>query len=290
MPKPHSISRRNLRPHTLATERNFQRVAVMRLLGIVLACAVLMLLEIRSGMAREWSSTLDGGGTVTVDPRTRRATVTRGGIQTPLWDGVHKLQDGSTIIIRSGVAVPTVPMLEAEQPQPEAPKLKVWIGAPIVGYSPCERLVRKVCGSNDECATAAGCEPARQLLTMENEERQANSSPNIMTFSSAQCQEAHQDTSLFSACGQTPSTSYPAPTQARSETAMSPCQHLVYKVCGKDDACAGQEACDAARQMVSLEEQDRIKSGLTNFQQNPTSSQCRQLLPGDGFFVPCRPK
>jgi hypothetical protein len=255
--------------------------------SVLFACALLLLFDTRAGNAREWSSTLEGGGTVTVDPRTRRATVTRDGVQSQLWDGVHELQDGSTITVRSGVVVPTAPMLATEQPSPEDTKLKAWIGAPIVGYSPCERLVRNVCGTSDECATAAGCEPARQLLEMEKQERQANSSPNIMTYSSAQCQEADKDKTLFGTCGQTAEIAGTAPEPEQLDTGMSPCQHLVHKVCGKDDACDGEEACDAARQMVPLEEQDRINSGLKSYQFNPTSNHCRQILLGDAYFKSC---
>jgi len=261
-----------------------------RLLIITIACAVLLLFETGTGHTGEWSSTLKGGGTVSVDPRTRRATVMRDGRQSPLWDGVHQLQDGTTITIRSGVTVPTTPMLESEQPKPEEQKLKEWIGAPIAGYSPCERLVRDVCGTKEECATASGCEPARQLLEMEKQERQANTTPNIMTFSSAQCQEAQQDKSLFVTCGQTPVPPDAPPEPSQSGAVMSPCQHLVFKVCGKDDACTGEEACDAAGQLVSLEEQDRINSGLKSYQHNLTSNQCRQMLLGDTLFLPCRKK
>jgi hypothetical protein len=62
---------------------------------------------------------------------------------------------------------------------------------------------------------------------------------------------------------------------------------LVYKVCGMDDACAGQEACDAARQMLELESSDQHKIGARGSGTNPTSEQCRQLLPGDSFFRAC---
>lgn len=244
-----------------------------------------------AAQAAEWSSRLKGGGEITVDPRTNRATIMKNGVQTQLWDGVHQLQDGSTITIRSGVAVPTTEILEARRPKPKTPETSRWIGAPIVGYSPCERLVRRVCGTDDECPAAPGCEPARQLLSMEQEERGSNTTPNIMTHSSGQCQEADKDRSFFVTCGQEPVESLP-PGMPGTETltpahAVTPCQHLVYKVCGIDDTCTGQEACDAARQMLELESTDQQHIGTRGFGSNPTSAQCRQLLPGDSFFRAC---
>lgn len=256
------------------------------LTGFVICAA--LLLDVRIATAREWSSTLEGGGTVTVDPHTRRATVIRDGVQTPLWDGIHRLQDGSTLTIRSGVAVPTEPMIQSPPPVTEDSRLKEWIGAPIVGYSPCERLVRDVCGKTDECATAPGCEPARQLLEMERQERKSATSPNIMTYSSAQCQQAHQDRTLFGLCGQASGNSSQTPATATAGKVVSPCRHLVLRVCGRTNACGNSEACDAARQLVTLEEQERVNSGLKSYQHNPTSGQCRQALAGDAYFQPCR--
>lgn len=254
--------------------------------GLMILLSVLISLA-GAASAGEWTGTLKGGGTISVDPHTNRATVTRDGISTQLWDGVHQLQDGTTLTIRSGIAVPTVSILESREPEPEDEKLREWIGAPIVGYSPCERLVRDVCGSSDECATAAGCEPAKQLLDMEQQERQANSTPNIMTFSSAQCQEAGNDKALFVTCGQPPASTDAATWPAQASTAVSPCQQLVYRVCGRDNACAAEQACEAARQTVILEEQDRIDNNRKSYSQNPTSVRCRDLLVGDSFFKAC---
>ena len=244
-----------------------------------------------AAQAAEWSSRLKGGGEITVDPRTNRATIMKDGVQTQLWDGVHQLQDGSTITIRSGVAVPTTEILEARRPKPKTPESSAWIGAPIIGYSPCERLARRVWGTDNECSAGPACEPARQLLSMEQEERSSNTTPNIMTHSSGQCQEADKDRSFFVTCGQDPVESLPPGTPG-TETltpahAVTPCQHLVYKVCGMDDACTGQEACDAARQMLKLESSDQQTIGTQGYGTNPTSAQCRQLLPGDSFFRAC---
>jgi len=124
--------------------------------------------------------------------------------ESQLWDGVHQLEDGSTITIHSGTAVPNQGILRARQQpsQPEPEEAGQWSGAPIVGYSPCERLVRRVCGVNQTCSSARACGPARQLLNMEQSERKANPSPNYMTPASGQCQQADKDRVYFATCTQ----------------------------------------------------------------------------------------
>jgi hypothetical protein len=73
------------------------------------------------------------------------------------------------------------------------------MGTPIAGSSPCEQLVQRVCGADRACEQAPACEPARQLLSMENEERAAGS-PDNMTYSSGQCMEALKDRDYFTEC------------------------------------------------------------------------------------------
>ena len=141
---------------------------------------------------------LQGGGMITVDPDTNRATVTRDGVTAPLWDGTHRLDDGSILIIRRGTSVPReyvasprrIPEMDIEQ----------WEGAPIVGYTPCERLVHRTCGPQDKCCDAEGCNLARQLLAMEEEERAQSGNPSRMTYTSGQCQIVEKDRELFPFC------------------------------------------------------------------------------------------
>ena len=58
--------------------------------------------------AGAWQGQLKDGGQVQMDPQTRRPVVTTPqGVTTQLWDGVHRMQDGSTVTVRSGVAVPS---------------------------------------------------------------------------------------------------------------------------------------------------------------------------------------
>lgn len=148
--------------------------------------------------AAEADSSLQNGGAVAVDPDTNRATITRDGVTTPLWDGTHRMQDGSTLIIRQGISVPKEPGPETRQPP--IPKAAEWEGAPIVGYSPCEKLVRRVCGKQDRCRDKEACNLARQLLTMEQDERAASDDRGRMTYTSGECQELWPDRELFPSC------------------------------------------------------------------------------------------
>jgi hypothetical protein len=149
--------------------------------------------------AAEWSSPLRGGGTVTVNPDTNRATVTKDGVTTQLWQGTHRLQDGSVLIInRGGVAVPNESIVQSRQLPP--PETEEWQDIQIVGYSPCEKLVRRVCGKEDQCAGAEACDPSRQLLAMEKQERDASDNRNLMSYTSGQCLKALRDGEFFIAC------------------------------------------------------------------------------------------
>ena len=168
---------------------------MMRLLGSV------MLLMLATQLQAQWSSTLEGGGTVIVDPRTNQATVLRDGVSTPLWDGVHRLSDGSTLTVRAGQAIPTEAILKARRPdEPVSDPAEGWVGSPIVGLSPCEKLERRVCGVNGLCKQAEACQMARQLLDEERKEHSASGSPDVMTYSSGRCQQALRDDLNFKAC------------------------------------------------------------------------------------------
>ena len=159
------------------------------------------------------SSGLQGGGVVTVDPDTQRASVTRDGVTSPLWNGVQRLQDGSVMIVNHGEAVPGEPVANPNhgevvpgEPvanpyyQLQAPEETDWEGALIAGYSPCEQLTHHVCGLHNECATAKACNPSRQLLAMEQEERAKEADSSRMTYTSGQCINAKKDVEYFSAC------------------------------------------------------------------------------------------
>ena len=162
---------------------------LVALLGMVIALAA----------SAGGSSVLEGGGTVTMDPDTKQATVTRDGVTAPLWNGVHRMQDGSVMIVNDGGVVNNESSARPPHQLP-APESSDWEGARIVGYSPCEKLARQVCGQHDECTTAPACDPSRQLLAMEQEERTRAPDHSRMTYTSGQCVQAIKDVTFFSVC------------------------------------------------------------------------------------------
>ena len=149
-------------------------------------------------LAADTAPGLQYGGAVTVDPDTNRATITRDGVTTPLWDGAHRLQDGSVLIIRQGISVSREPMPGTRLPP--IPEAVEWEGAPIVGHSPCEKLVNRVCGAQHRCGEGEACILARQLLTMEQDERAASENRNRMTYTSGECDRVNADRELFPFC------------------------------------------------------------------------------------------
>ena len=154
--------------------------------------------------AADWTAQLKGGGTVSVDPNTNRATVTQGGVTSQIWDGAHRLQDGTILITNRGVAIPNESILESRQIKP--PETEEWEGVRIVGTSPCERLVRRVCGDEDQCTDAEACGPSRQLLDMESDERNASKNRGLMTYTSGQCLKALKARGFFANCPKAPAS------------------------------------------------------------------------------------
>ena len=149
---------------------------------------------------------------VTVDPDSNRATVTRDGVTIPMWDGAHRMRDGSVLIINRGIAVPNKTIIETRRLPP--PRAEEWEGAPIAGYSPCEKLARRVCGVKNRCGEVEGCNLARQLLEMEQEERAAGMNRYRMTYTSGQCQNVMMDGEIFPVC---PQAGAPTSVQPRDD-------------------------------------------------------------------------
>ena len=77
---------------------------------------------------------------------------------------------------------------------------QTWVGAPIVGASPCETLAQRVCGEHQECTGQEACSRVQQLLKSEQAERGASENPSKMTHSSGRCQEADRDRKLYTSC------------------------------------------------------------------------------------------
>ncbi len=148
--------------------------------------------------AGDWRGQLQGGGTVTVDPTTNRAMVEVDGVKTQLWQGTHRMKDGSILIVNKGVAVPNESIIESRQL--DAPQPQDWEDVQIVGFSPCAKLVQRICGMENQCANGDACSPARQLLEMEESERADSRNRNLMTFTSGQCLNAMKDEEFFTPC------------------------------------------------------------------------------------------
>lgn len=221
-----------------------------------------------NALAEPWQGRLQGGAEVTVDPETRRATGVIDGQERPLWDGVHRLEDGSTVIVRDGVAVPTEPMYERWQreDEPEA----------IYAGRFCNQLVRKTCGFDEACSAHAACLRARTLLTDEMREQRQSPSAGVQypqTAASERCRTALDD------------PAFPACASLDAASGDSRCRDLVVRVCGAGNECAGSQACDAAQQLQGLETQER----LTNADPaalSRTGQQCLEAM-NNSFFAPC---
>lgn len=218
--------------------------------------------------AEAWTGTLPGGGELQVDPDTHRATRVDGGYSVPMWDGVHRLDDGSVVIIRDGTAVPTEQMLNA------------WdTGAPRqdeLADRPCEQLERLVCGDDNACRSSAACYSVRRML---NAEREATRRlpPGVggggSTDESKACESALR--------GQR----FPPCTQSQSATGPSPCQRLVERVCGAASECEDAPPCPPARQLLRQEAAERSGSGGRD-SLTPSGGQCTEAM-DNTFFAPC---
>jgi len=231
--------------------------------------ASLLVASIGLARADSWTGTLQDGSVLKVDPYSRRAMCYYNGGVVPLWDGTHRLEDGSVVIVRDGQAVPTESMMDS------------WIGKP--GSEPsirdryCDQLVRKVCGFHDECRRDQPCILARQLRGMEREQQRrtpvgAGSWPN--TPSGGECRDALANPAFPSCSSSTPGSEQTA------------CRKLVDQVCGDTDQCETARACDPARQLLQMESDERLESAdpeaLT-----PTGAECEKAM-DNAFFEPCR--
>jgi hypothetical protein len=222
---------------------------------------VLLSLEVAAEEG-SWQGSLLDGSQITIDPSTNKALRTLDGESSPLWNGVHRLNNGAVIIVRDGVVVRDENVIDVRQEQ-ELERLN----------AACAQLVTKVCGAHNECHSQPACDPARQLLAMQRDE--LNSSwPGTTLESPALCLEALANDDFFASCGRRDNTSY-----------ATACEHLAATVCGEEGACEDSQGCDAARQLIIMEQQDRVE-----FPDTPSmaTGQCREILhkPTE-LFVSC---
>ncbi|NEX21620.1 hypothetical protein G3480_15100 [Thiorhodococcus mannitoliphagus] len=152
----------------------------LRLLAGLLGTTLLMSASLVIGA--EWSGTLQDGSRVEVDPSTHRAWRTDGQQRAPLWDGVHRLDDGSVVIVQGGRAVQSQGMLEAWDP---ASPVSV-----LPQTSACYELVDRVCGLDFRCSLSDPCRLANDLVDMAKAALTAKSTSQLDGGVEAQCREA----------------------------------------------------------------------------------------------------
>jgi hypothetical protein len=228
-----------------------------------------------SAIAGAWTGTLDDGSVIKVDPQTHRAMRYYNGGVAPLWDGSHRLEDGSVVIVRDGQAVPTQQMINSWSPEPGA--------VPQMRERYCNQLVRKVCGFHDECGRSQPCKLAQQLLRMEREEQRRaplGSGAFPHTESSGHCLDAMTN------------PAFPVCSATVPEMKETSCKQLVDRVCGDKGECENSPACNPARQLLEMETGERLESADPDAKtatgaecdkavDNPYFKACQQPPPGD---------
>lgn len=235
---------------------------------VSLLVACLLVAAVGPIRAAVWTGTLQDGSVLKVDPGSRRAMRYYNGGVAPLWNGTHRLQDGSVVIVRDGHAVPTESMMNDWRGEPGS--------EPSMRTRFCDQLVRKACGFHNECSRSQPCILARQLLGMEREQQRRapiGAGYRPQTLSGDECRGALSNPA-FPVC----SASTPGPEQTA-------CKKLVDKVCGDADQCVAGKACNPARQLLRMESDERLQSAdpqaLT-----PTGAECEKAM-DNAFFEPC---
>jgi hypothetical protein len=237
------------------------RQSLTTLSSICLAVGLIILSTASFADSPSWNGALLDGSHIAIDPETNRVTRMTDGVSMPLWDGVHNLDNGAVIIVRNGVVIKDLAIIEAQHEQ-ERDKLN----------AACMQLVRKVCGEHNECNSHSSCDPARQLLAMEREEL-TESWAGMVLETSTHCLEGLGNETFFKPCMQNES----------GEKTL--CEKLQAKVCGNHNQCAESEPCNAAKQLVSMEKQDKytVPGGFTY-----ATAQCRDVMASDdNFFKVC---
>ncbi|MBO8087336.1 MAG: hypothetical protein J7D61_14960 [Marichromatium sp.] len=159
--------------------------------GLVFAAALLIPMVVAAD--GEWRAGLSAGGEVRVEPETRRAwRVGEDGERRPLWDGVHRLEDGSVVIVREGTVVPSASM--QQQWSTDVPMTDE---AAVATPSDCDALVEQVCGPAAGCLRSESCRLALELRALALDEARAEGDA---TETRAQCREALAE-GLLGRCG-----------------------------------------------------------------------------------------
>lgn len=218
-----------------------------------------------------WTGGLRDGSQVQIDPLTNKATRFGEKGASQLWDGTHRLNDGSVIIVRDGIVI-SGGSKTGTGPEPAPGEVEI---VPRKQVSACTTLVIKVCGFSGACNKHPACSPARQLMKLEQDEarQSSRSGPNQTT---AQCKEALANEKFFTACQ----------TAVKSKNPTS-CERLVSHTCGTDNQCGESPACAPARQLLSMESKER---GAMQDPNRPTysSKKCGEAIADNKFFSQCK--
>lgn len=194
------------------------------------------------------------------DPSSSRVETRIDGEVRPMWDGVHRLENGQVLRIHNGIAVRDETIMNAE-PRPRVMREQV---------SACEMLARKSCGLGGVCTASESCRHAQQLLGF-YKEADYRERGRI----GKQCREALDDMIFFKPCPVPPKSAY-----------GSACSDLVAKSCGGLGQCGEAEGCDLARQLQQMEYDEKLML-LDVKQRTPTTRQCEEVYSDDEMFAPC---
>lgn len=228
--------------------------------------ALLLILSgtaIAPSLGADWDVTLLDGTPVRIDSQTQRAMVERDGQWVPLWDAHHRLIDGDTLIIRSGIAVVSEALVD--QPRRSCQALTLVEGE----RSPCHQLRELLCGLTDGCGGSAACRWAERLLAGEMQARRITA---VRSAQSCQCLDALDDPAL-QICPE-------IALEIDEGKAVTPCWRLVERVCGENLDCAAEPACAPAQQLLAEEEGRGLNA-------RDASRQCRRALRDQQFFRRC---
>lgn len=240
---------------------------------------ILVFLSGQYAAASSWDAELGTGQQISVSPSDHRAVIQSGvGQGKPLWDGVHRLSDGSTITIRSGILVPNE-AVQTYQPAPVPPPAAAAddnampVPPPPTGSrGRCDELVLWSCGLHGSCGDTEPCVLARQL-------RQAQHQPDAVRLGNAnwaeqQCREALQDSARFPACDHEP------PLEVNA------CRYLLDRVCAGGPRCVHSPSCQTAEELFELE-LTALENGA-EAELEVIRPRCLEILSNHAFFPPCR--
>lgn len=191
--------------------------------------AILFFTVTLDSYAETWHSELVNGSKAQADSQTRKPTANLDGISTPLWDGVHTLEDGSIVIVRNGVIVPNEAIYHAWSAADHSQTEQT--------LNECEILTRRVCGLNNSCTGNKACSLAQQLQKLWETDPDADNA--LFLNGKNECHKALINSTAFPPCEK----------EAKPPIA---CARLVTQACGDKEECKNKAACDAARQLLKL--------------------------------------